>query len=239
MSLNHTVLETPRSSLLDTYRGLGVLLMIIFHFCWDLGNFGFIEFSLANPFWNHFRDIIVTIFVSAVGWSAYLAVQRHHAIILWKRDLKLLLAIVLISLGTYLAFPNNWIYFGILHFLFLVTYLVRPMAKWPIISAIVGGIIIVIYNTSDWLSFPNALPLIIHTLHLPTKTLDIAFPFPWIGVALVGPLLGYLKIHQCPIPKHAITSLLAWMGRHALPIYLLHQLILFALVASAKIVLSS
>ncbi|SBS33222.1 hypothetical protein MSP8887_01889 [Marinomonas spartinae] len=231
-------LKAFRSSLLDTYRGLGVLLMMIFHFSWDLGNFGFIEFSLANPFWNHFRDIIVTIFISAVGWSAYLTMQKHHSIILWKRDLKLLLAIIIISLGTYLAFPNNWIYFGILHFIFLLTFLVRPMTKWPIISFIIGVIIVLIYNTTNWLSFPSVLPYIVHTLHLPTSTLDIAFPFPWIGVALIGIALGYFKIHQLPIPEHFVTRILAWMGRYALPIYLLHQLILFTLVASAKMVLS-
>ncbi|MGB7392187.1 MULTISPECIES: heparan-alpha-glucosaminide N-acetyltransferase domain-containing protein [Marinomonas] len=238
MSADPGTLKISRSTFLDAYRGFAVLLMMIFHLCWDLGNFGFISFSFADPFWIDFRRVIVTLFLTAVGWSAYLSNRQRLRLIIWPRDAKVLLAAVLISLGTYLALPNNWVFFGILHFIFLATFLVRPLSRRPILSALIGSAILVIYSETSWLHFPNALPTIVHYLNLPHQTLDILFPLPWIGVVLIGPLLGYLNWHKCTIPNHFLVRALSAMGRFALPIYLLHQLILFALVALAKIVLS-
>ncbi|MBU2240237.1 MAG: DUF1624 domain-containing protein, partial [Gammaproteobacteria bacterium] len=51
---------SKRSAFLDVYRGTAVLLMMIFHFCWDLRNFGFMEFSIYDPFWVYFRSLILT-----------------------------------------------------------------------------------------------------------------------------------------------------------------------------------
>lgn len=239
MSAHSGALTVSRSSFLDAYRGFAVLLMMIFHFCWDLGNFGFIQFSFADPFWIDFRRLIVTLFLTAVGWSAYLSNRHTLRLIIWQRDAKVLLAATLISLGTYLAMPAHWIFFGILHFIFLATLLVRPLSRYPILSALIGSAILIIYSKTSWLHFPDLFPSIVHHLNLPHQTLDILFPLPWIGVVLIGPLFGYLNWHKCTIPNHLITHLLATMGRFALPIYLLHQLILFALVAFAKIVLSN
>ncbi|REG84327.1 heparan-alpha-glucosaminide N-acetyltransferase [Marinomonas pollencensis] len=239
MSAHSDALTVSRSLFLDAYRGLAVLLMMIFHFCWDLGNFGFISFSFSDPFWVDFRRLIVTLFLTAVGWSTYLSNRRSLRLVIWQRDIKVLLAATLISLGTYLALPDHWIFFGILHFIFLATFLVRPLSRYPIISSLIGSAILVIHSETTWLHFPNLFPSIVHQLNLPHQTLDILFPLPWIGVVLIGPLLGYLNWHQCPLPNHFLSRLLSIMGRFALPIYLVHQVILFALVAFTKIVLSS
>ncbi|WP_409419280.1 heparan-alpha-glucosaminide N-acetyltransferase [Marinomonas sp. RS-M-Aa-14] len=228
---------TKRSAFLDVYRGFAVLLMMIFHFCWDLRNFGFMEFSIYDPFWVYFRSLILTLFLTAVGWSAYIAYNQFSKPFTWKRDIKLLLSAGAISLATYLAMPNQWIYFGILHFIFVASILVRPAAKWPIACAILGITIVMIYHLTQWLHFPNAFSTITRYVPLPDRTLDIVFPFPWIGVVFIGPLLGYLNWHQCPTPNHIVTHALAFMGRYALPIYLSHQIILFGLVAAFKMVL--
>lgn len=227
-----------RSAFLDVYRGTAVLLMIIFHFCWDLRNFGFVEFSIYDPFWVYFRSVILTIFLSAVGWSTYLVFTKKANPSFWKRDLKLFIAAIAISLATYLAMPNQWIYFGILHFIFIASLINRPIAKYPIFSATIGATIIVAYHATDWLLFPNAFSTITQYVAIPERTLDIVFPFPWIGVVLIGPLLGYLHLHKLPTPNNIIIVMLSFMGRYALPIYLLHQLVLFALVGSVKMVLN-
>ena len=240
-----TSMQTPlvskpikRSAFLDVYRGSAVLLMIIFHFCWDLQNFGFIEFSVYDPFWVHFRSLILTLFLTAIGWSTYITLTNTKRPSFWKRDLKLFISAGAISLATYLAMPNQWIYFGILHFIFVASLLIRPIARWPLGCALLGAAITFIYQSTDWLFFPNAFSTITDYIALPKRTLDIVFPFPWIGVVLIGPLLGYLNWHKCPTPEHAITHVLAFMGRYALPIYLIHQVFLFSLVASVKMVLT-
>ncbi|WP_254682347.1 heparan-alpha-glucosaminide N-acetyltransferase [Marinomonas sp. FW-1] len=230
--------STKRSAFLDVYRGTAVLLMIIFHFCWDLRNFGFVDFSVYDPFWVYFRSVILTLFLSAVGWSTYLVLTEKAKPSFWKRDLKLFICAAGLSLATYLAAPNQWIYFGILHFIFIASLITRPVAKWPIVSAAIGAVIIVTYHATDWLHFPNAFSTITQYIAIPQRTLDIVFPFPWIGVVLIGPLLGYLHLHKLPTPNNLVISLLCFMGRYALPIYLLHQLVLFALVGSVKMVLN-
>lgn len=228
---------TKRSAFLDVYRGSAVLLMIIFHFCWDLRNFGFIEFSTYDPFWVYFRSLILTLFLTAVGWSTYIGLSKPNKPSFWKRDIKLFISAGAISLATYLAMPNQWIYFGILHFILVASLLVRPVAKWPIACAALGTLIIMIYHLTPWLHFSNAFSTITHYVPLPDRTLDIVFPFPWIGVVFIGPLLGYLHWQQCPTPNHSVTRALAFMGHYALPIYLSHQIILFGLVAAFKMVL--
>ncbi len=237
-----------RSNFLDAYRGLGVLLMIVFHFCWDLRNFGFMEYSIYDPFWVYFRSLILTLFMTAIGWSTYLTFKKNTLAestlskgsyrAFWKRDAKLFFAAAVISLATYIATPDQWIFFGILHFIFVVSLITRPLAKWPLVSASIGAGIVAAYHLTDLLVFPGAFVMITNYLGLPQRTLDIVFPFPWIGVVLIGPLLGYLNCQKWPIPEHALSHILAFMGRYALPIYLVHQVFLFALVAGFKMVLT-
>ena len=230
--------STKRSAFLDVYRGSAVLLMMIFHFCWDLLNFGFLEYSIHDPFWVYFRSLILTLFLTAIGWSAYITLGKPSKSSMWKRDIKLFISAAAISLATYLAIPEQWIYFGILHFIFVASLLIRPLAKWPVLSALAGAIIILIYHSTNWLHFPNAFATITSYVALPDRTLDIVFPFPWIGVVLIGPLLGYLNWHKCPTPNNLVIQILAFMGRYALPFYLIHQLVLFSLVAAFKMVLT-
>lgn len=247
MQISSTNTTMKRSAFLDIYRGLAVLLMIVFHFCWDLRHFGFMDYSIYDPFWVYFRSLILTLFMSAIGWSTYLALTKKPSTQsaslkeiyrpFWKRDTKLFLSAAIISFATYLTVPNQWIYFGILHFIFVASLITRPLVKWPLVSASIGTSIITVFHLTDWLMFPNAFATIINYMPLPQRTLDIVFPFPWIGVVLIGPLLGYLKCHKCPTPENIVSYTLAFMGRYALPIYLVHQAVLFALVAAFKMVL--
>ncbi|MCB5161317.1 heparan-alpha-glucosaminide N-acetyltransferase [Marinomonas algarum] len=238
MQASHVLSPRQRSAFLDVYRGVAVLLMMIFHFCWDLREFGFLSFAVHDPFWVYFRRAILLLFLSAIGWSAYLSIlkttTRKTPPLHWQRDGKLFASAAIISVVTYFAMPNQWIYFGILHFIFIASILTRPLVRWPLLSALCGAGIISIYQNTGWLHFPQAFSLITQYIPLPNRTLDIVFPFPWIGVVLIGPLLGYLGWQYVTLPQSILTRLLAFMGRHALPFYLLHQLILFSLVAVFK-----
>lgn len=239
MHIAHHSTSAYRSPFLDVYRGLAVLLMMIFHLCWDLRHFGFIHYNLHDPFWVDFRSLILTLFLTAIGWSAYLTSEKtsKHRLISWKRDSKLFISACVISLATYLALPDQWIYFGILHFILVASFIIRPLARWPIACALFGSLILLVYQTTTWLEFPNAFAVLSRYVSLPEKTLDIVFPFPWIGVVFLGPLLGYLQWHQLKWPPRLFPNILAFMGRHALTIYLSHQLILFTLVAVVKMTL--
>lgn len=225
--------RTHRSHFLDSYRGLAVVLMIAFHFCWDLREFGYLSYQLHSPFWVSFRAVIMTLFLSAVGWSAYLSYHKGFSIKPFvSRNGKLLICAACISLATYLVLPSKWIFFGILHFIFLASIVVTPCVRWPKLCLVLGLASLTLYFTTDWLNTQPLRHTLTELLHLPRYTVDIVYPFPWLSVVFIGPILGYWQVHKIALPNSKIVEILAWFGRHALSIYLVHQVILFGLVAS-------
>ena len=220
-----------RSNSLDTYRGIAVGLMILFHFLWNLREFGLLSFDIDGPIWQGFRSIIVFMFVSALGCSSYLAVSQNHARQRFlKNQLKLGIAALFISCGTYLLLPSQWVFFGILQFLFIAGWLLRPIASSPVLTATAGLALVALsfYNNLDAIT---AHRWFIAAFNAPANTIDFINPLPWIGVAMIGPFLGYIKLHRLILPTNTLTSGLSWMGKNALVIYLLHQLILFPVAA--------
>lgn len=222
-----------RYHFLDNYRGLAIVLMIIFHFCWDLKDFGFVNYDIHSAFWANFRALIVFMFVSAVGWSSYLSTTNHQPTKRFlKNQCKVGFAALLISLGTYLTLPNQWIFFGILHFILGAGFIVRPLSGYPLVSCMLGiGLIaasaifdISALSTHRWFT---------QNFSLPVNTLDFVNPILWLGIVLIGPIFGYLKLHEVHLPESKLTKLLSFLGRHALLTYLLHQLILYPLIMAA------
>jgi uncharacterized membrane protein len=73
-------------------------------------------------------------------------------------------------------------------------------------------------------------------LHLPRVTEDLARFFPWFGAVLMG-IAGYgfgwhKRLFSLPFfaANTRANTLLAFMGRHALVIYLIHLPLLYGIV---------
>ncbi|TPE54531.1 DUF1624 domain-containing protein [Maribrevibacterium harenarium] len=226
---------SPRSArfpLLDFYRGTAVILMMVFHFCWDWRYFGYLEYSLQDPFWVTFRAIILTLFLTAVGWSNYLAVAMQQSLTRYLSNLgKLALGAGLVSLGSWLMFPNNWIFFGILHFILIAGLVGRSIAHLPVLSGALGILLISLPYILPQVDMSELRRWFSSALGMPRQTLDYVAPLPWLGVVLVGPLLGKLGVHHIHLPSTKAVTWVISLGRYALPIYLSHQVILFLLVA--------
>jgi len=223
---------TQRSSSLDLYRGLAVLLMIIFHLCWDLREFDYIEYSLRDPFWVDFRSIIISLFMSALGWSSYLSCRNGYQWnAIFKRQFKLFLAAGGISLATYLSVPQNWIFFGILHFIFVASWLVLPVARKPWLSLLIGLAILAAYFSVDSIRQFSLHTYLTGEFGFPQRTLDIVNLLPWMGLVFLGPMIGHLQLHKIKVPNYLNSKMIAFLGRYALPVYLCHQLVLYTLVA--------
>lgn len=109
--------QTERYIMIDFLRGFAVLLMIIFHFAFDLNGFQFVKIDfVANPFWYALPRCIVFLFLVCVGIGLALV---HKNGIKWGLVRKRLYKIggwaFVISIVTYLLFPKNFVFFGILH----------------------------------------------------------------------------------------------------------------------------
>ncbi len=229
-------ISKQRLHYLDVTRGFAVLLMIIYHFCFDLDNFNYIQIDMDHsPFWLSFRAIIVTLFLTTMGMSLALT---HAKGICWscmkKRSLFLGIAAILVSVGSYLQFPESWIYFGILHFILFASWLGLFFVGKPWLS-LLTAIIILIGYWMGWLHTRALFDLVYQPLHLPVRyTEDMVNIFPWFAPVLIGIFLVAKDWHLLPhLNPSFISTKLSFMGRHSLIIYLIHQPILFGLTSLA------
>lgn len=217
----------PRFTIIDWLRATAIVFMVIYHFCYDLAEFGFITYATFNhtiiTFIGRFS---LCLFMFCVGYSLALT---HGKGINWhsffKRWIKIALAAALVSSVTFFSHPQYWIYFGILHCIAVTSLLALLFLRIPLIALITGAAMLVAYW--GWGAY---LPWI----HLDRPSLDYIPVFPWIGPALIGIGLQRFRLHEQinPPPSKPVN----WLSRHSLEIYLAHQPILMGMVwAFAKL----
>ena len=207
--------------------------MVFFHFSYDLNYFRFISIhQLQDPFWLSFRWLIVSMFLFAAGISLVIVygkgIRFPH---LLKRLAILGGAALAVTIATYLIFPKAWVYFGILHLIFISTILGLLFVSKAKTSFLVGIAILLAYWSGIWTE-TGTFRLLQPLLHLPRYTVDLAPLLPWFGVYLLGIAFASAGLHiriEKHLPAHPFP-LLRRAGRHSLAIYLLHQPLLFGLL---------
>jgi uncharacterized membrane protein len=223
---------SARFDLIDVLRGIALAMMFAYHFCFDLNYFGVLKQDFYNDVrWIAWRAVILSsfLFLAGVGLSLAQAAGWSWARY-WRRLSQIAGCAVLVSVGSYLAFPDSWIYFGVLHHIALASILALPFLRAPRV-ALVLGVVLIALGASAQHTFFDAKPW--HWFGLMTfkpRTEDYVPLLPWFGVALVGIFVGNLlaqptkQIHL--VGWHAddvFTCTLAWGGRHSLLLYMLHQ----------------
>ena len=96
---------STRFDRLDALRGLAIVWMAAFHFCFDLNYFGFIRQNFyADPFWTVQRACIVTLFMACVGaGQAIASAQQQSWPRFWRRWAQIAGCAALVSFGSWLA----------------------------------------------------------------------------------------------------------------------------------------
>ena len=202
--------------------------MVIFHFIYDLKFFGYVVWNTPDgEGWRTFRHVILISFFICLGASLHLS---YHKAVNWKKFSKRLTQIVTsalaISAVSLIMVPNNYIYFGVLHFIAVASLLCILFANKPRTSLIIGLGIITIYNMG-WVS--GLWPFIYIRDVLPRYSNDYVGLFPWLGVVFIGIWIastGFLR--NDPLKRFAKHSWIAQPGKHSLVIYLIHQPLFFA-----------
>jgi len=238
-----------RLPFIDWLRGFSIFLMIIYHMCYDLDLFGYIDTAFGHGYWKPFRYVIVIGFLSLVGVSLVLVHSKTFANgIRWqsmkKRSIQLLLACIAVTVSSYFIAPTKVTVFGILQLILVASWLALPFLNKPLTALVIGVIIFALGHT---ISHPFFDPIQWHWLGMyetKRKALDYAPIFPWLGMVLMGIPLSYWFLKNPTGKKLAATDLsqtrflsairlnlfnqsLQWMGKHSLVIYLVHQPILF------------
>jgi uncharacterized membrane protein len=227
-----------RHDSIDTLRGLAVLAMIAFHAVWTAAHFGYLPpATLDGEAGRWSARIITAVFLFVTGLSLVLA---HEAGLdrrrFFRRVLIIASAAVLVSVATLYALPVSPIYFGVLHCIALSSLLALPFLRlrvWVLLLAALALFAalelrhwnLVLDPAFLWLGLSREVPLMADYVPL----------VPWLALVLLGiaaartaalrPWL-FFPIAHWVLPLKAI-------GRYALPIYLLHQPLLFGLAIAA------
>jgi len=227
---------------LDAFRVFAIVMMIAYHFVYDLKYFGYVDWNtpLGDGF-RQWRTSIVFGFVFAMGVSmglAHNAARRPRAF--WKRVGQILACALLITIISIFMFPESYIYFGILHFMVIASLLTFALIGQPKLAFILGVLIVVSF-WAGWVPYGWPINLI---SGLPGYTEDFASPFPWLGVACIGAALGE-HLAMNPEAKNKLSNweiggwlgkMISFSGQRSLSIYMLHQPVLFALIISWRFI---
>lgn len=227
---------------IDSLRGVAIVLMIVFHFVFDLAFFGIHNLGVGDLFWWWFPRLIASIFIFLVGISLTLSWSRRrnemgcvgHYI---KRGVKIFCYGLLITLATQLFLDGGTIWFGILHFIGITIVLAIPFLG-RLKMAVVGAIVVL--ATGLWLQgMEFSTPWLMWLGLAPTGlyTFDYFPILPWFGITLLGVVFGNLAYpggkRMFGIRESSgfpVVRFFNCLGRNSLLIYLAHQPVLIGVV---------
>jgi uncharacterized membrane protein len=228
---------------IDSLRGIAVVAMVLYHFSYDLAYFGLFDLRFFRTgFGLDAGRAIGTSFIFLAGLSLTLSYRRAVASQSpgWKlfpkylgRGLRIFSYGLLITLATWIFVPQEMIVFGVLHLIGVSIVLAYPFLglRLPNLALGTGCIIVGLYLRNFgvdypwlvWLGTRPAFPM-----------LDYWPIFPWFGVVLLGVFAGNELYgnprKRAPYGEPPLSAIrpLAFLGRHSLPVYLVHQPILLA-----------
>lgn len=228
---------------IDFSRGAAIIMMMVFHFLYDINYFGVYNIILHSGFWWIFAHITAGIFIFLFGISLTISYSRARITKTKKqlrlkylgRGLKIFSLGLIITLITYVFLNQGLIIFGILHLIGISVILVYPLLKYRVLNLLLGILFIAFgfYISGFTFSFPWLLWLGLKPAYF--YTLDYFPIFPWLGLTLLGLFIGNTfyknSKRQFRIPELSRikpVGSLCFLGRHSLIIYLFHQPMLVA-----------
>lgn len=230
-----------RYDLIDTVRGIAIISMVIFHFCYDV----FMVYG-RDPSW--YGTPVVHVWQQSICWTFILV---SGFVWQWGRSGNVRRGIMLnvwglvISGATVLIMPAQAVWFGILNCIgcaVLLMIALEPALKR--IPAVVGMLVsfalfVVFKNVQlGYLEWPGGF-----RLDLPDWLYDcyvltpFGFPFPGFRSSDYFPILPWLFLYICgyflnrivmalrplqSVARHGVAPLSA-VGRYSIWIYLVHQ----------------
>jgi|SRR3989338_2740704 len=234
-----TMVHMVRFWELDFFRGVAIIMMAVFHLVFDLYYFGGYGIDVGSGFWLYFARATALIFVFLVGICLAISYERNNERFLiknLKRGVKVFGFGLLITAITFLAFKNNFIVFGVLHFIGVAVIISMFFLRFKYLNLLLAIVFIVVGFYLSGLVFN--FPWLVWIGLQPTGfyTFDYFPIFPWFGVVLLGVFAGkklysggnrQFKIVEA---SNSLSKLFSFLGRHSLVIYLIHQPIIISIL---------
>lgn len=232
----------PRYDRLDTLRGAAIVWMAAFHFGFDLNLYDLVQPRqnfLSDPFWTVQRTCIVTLFLLCAGIGQAAAQEAGNEWPrFWRSWVQIAVCAGLVSAGSALMFPQSWISFGVLHgvaVMLVLTRLAKPLGVWLWLAGLLALLL------PQWIGLPffdhrwtNWVGLVSHK----PVTEDWVPVLPWLGVMLWGLAAGQWLLRRrrgwLTGPMPGALQPMAWLGRHSLAFYMLHQPVLIGAILAGR-----
>ncbi len=223
---------TSRLDELDALRGIALGMMLVSNFVSDLNFFDIMDVAEGSGWW-WFSRLTAGLFVAVAGVAAFLASHKGDAHRVLQRSLRLAGYAYAITLVTWLVIPQAFVRFGVLHLLALAGLVALPLRGREKLALPVGAACLLL----PWLTLSGGEWLGLRGYDY--VTVDY-FPLkPWLGVFLLAYFTGsYVYADRRPRLPYEWPDGLLWLGRHTLPIYLLHQPIIVGMLLLANAILA-
>lgn len=231
---NHLPVQKGRLHALDFTRGLACLSMPIFHTVYNLYVLGLIDSPWTrHMFWQVYQVLGLGTFVLVSGMAFTLSTRKAlNWSRLSRRALKLTVIALAITVVTYVAMPERFVRFGVIHFFattILLAPLLRPFKHWLVIPGLI--IIAVGFVVTKAGLYSEPWLYITGLMSERPRSIDYIPLIPWFGVFLLGMgLANFLPADYKNTPAKNWMKPVIWLGRHSLPFYLLHQVVVFAVL---------
>jgi uncharacterized membrane protein len=238
------VVKSKRLWEIDTFRGIAIIMMIVYHIIFDFNYFGIYKINIYFPPLRVFLYSIGTIFLLIVGISLHLSFLKNQMKLKYlKRGLMIFFIGILITIVTWFYPHDGFIVFGVLHCIGLSIILSYPFLKLYYLNLVFGLILVSIGIFLTQFSFDFNYILFLGFRPDGFYTLDYFPILPWFGVVLIGIFIGKLFYKKDQINTKSsylsekfIIKKLAFLGRHSLIIYLIHQPILIAIILTLNFI---
>lgn len=227
-----------RLAWVDMVRGLAVCGMVLFHLDWDLAYLRWIDASPSGSLaWTAFGNIVAGTFLFLSGLGLALAGHRGWRFALRRAGFIGGVALAITAVTRWI-FPQDYIFFGILHCIAVTNLIALPFVRSPIgalaAAAALAAVAPLVFASAAfdgpwwwWLGLSRSLP----------RTLDYRPVLPWLGLVLLGLAFGrYRPALGAWHPRGFPARALDLTGRHSLFVYVAHQPALLGLLFVAGLV---
>lgn len=219
-----------RYGIIDALRGFCIILMVIYHFFFDLTMFGLFPYNIMFSKWiNVLQIFFAALFVAMSGASSVFSSN------LYKRSFKLLICAAVVTAATYVFDSTGFVVFGILHLLGTASFLCALFKKLMLkinVNPIIWIILFVISHVALNRIFDIPHLWIFGICDKNFVSTDYFPLLPWIFAYFAGISFGKAVVQKkLPAAFYEFKlPALEWVGRHTLSVYLLHQPVIMAII---------